>query len=57
MVFSNAALADMAVKQPGSMVEFQQVSGVGAVKAAKYGQAFLEEIARWQGETSSVPEA
>lgn len=57
MVFSNATLADMAVKQPGSMVEFQQVSGVGAVKAAKYGQAFLEEIARWQGETSSVPEA
>ncbi len=47
MVFSNAALADMAAKQPGSLEEFQQVSGVGTVKTAKYGQAFLKEIAQW----------
>jgi len=47
IVFSNAALADMAAKQPRNMAEFLQVTGVGAVKAARYGQAFLEEISDW----------
>ena len=45
IVFSNAALADMAAKAPGTMAEFLQVSGVGAVKAARYGERFLRVIA------------
>lgn len=45
IVFSNAALADMAAKAPGTMAEFLQVSGVGAVKAARYGERFLKVIA------------
>ena len=45
IVFSNAALADMAAKAPGTMAEFLQVSGVGAVKAARYGKRFLRVIA------------
>jgi len=47
IVFSNAALADMAAKQPMNMAEFQLVSGVGEVKAKKYGPDFLEAIAAW----------
>jgi ATP-dependent DNA helicase RecQ len=37
----------MTVKQPQSMAEFLQVTGVGEIKAARYGQAFLEEIHNW----------
>lgn len=50
IIFSNAALADMAAKQPRSITEFLQVTGVGEVKAARYGQAFLEEIHNWMKE-------
>lgn len=48
VVFSNAALADMAAKQPASMEEFLQVSGVGEVKAERYGEIFLHTIAAWK---------
>ena len=47
IVFSNAALSDMAAKEPRSMKEFLEVSGVGQVKAARYGEAFLETINRF----------
>ncbi len=50
IVFSNAALQDMAVKRPHTMEEFLRVSGVGEVKATKYGDAFLEAIARYEAE-------
>ncbi|NLD58788.1 MAG: DNA helicase RecQ [Clostridiales bacterium] len=50
IVFSNATLADMAARQPRSPAEFLRVTGVGEVKAARYGQVFLEEIRRWMGE-------
>lgn len=48
IVFSNAALSDMAVKRPRTMEEFLTVSGVGQVKAARYGEDFLREIAAYQ---------
>ena len=48
VVFSNASLADMAARQPASMEEFLEVSGVGEVKAQRYGQEFLEAIADWK---------
>ncbi len=41
IVFSNATLSDMAIKRPQTMEEFRLVSGVGEVKAKKYGPAFL----------------
>ena len=47
-VFSNATLADMAVKRPHNHAEFLQVSGVGEVKAARYGDAFLNAIREWE---------
>ena len=34
----------MAAKLPTTMEELLEVSGVGAVKAARYGEAFLDVI-------------
>nr|WP_325179433.1 DNA helicase RecQ [uncultured Oscillibacter sp.] len=48
VVFSNAALADMAALRPLDMEEFLQVSGVGRVKAERYGEAFLKAIRDWR---------
>lgn len=48
VVFSNASLQDMAARQPQTPDEFLSVSGVGSVKAKRYGKAFLEEIALWR---------
>lgn len=52
IVFSNATLADMAAKAPKTMAEFLEVAGVGEVKAARYGDAFLQEIERYSSENS-----
>ena len=48
IVFSNATLSDMAAKKPRTMEEFLEISGVGRVKAARYGNAFLHEIDAYQ---------
>lgn len=48
IVFSNAVLVDMAAKKPKNMAEFLRVFGVGSIKAARYGEAFLREIAAYQ---------
>ncbi|NCB50260.1 MAG: hypothetical protein EOM54_00060 [Clostridia bacterium] len=50
IVFSNASLADMATKAPHTMTEFLEVSGVGEVKASRYGQAFLRAISEFERE-------
>ena len=44
VIFSNAMLEDMAKKQPKTMDEFLTVSGIGRVKAQRYGTAFLKEL-------------
>ena len=54
VVFSNATLADMAKKQPQNMSQFKRVSGVGELKAAWYGKAFLEEIQRYINDSCNV---
>lgn len=46
IVFSDATLRDMCVKLPRTPEEFLEVSGVGQAKLARYGDAFLSEIAR-----------
>ena len=50
IVFSNATLSDMAAKAPRTIPELLTVSGVGTVKAGRYGKAFLEAIAEYVGE-------
>ncbi len=50
IIFSNATLAAMAAAAPSTMAQFRQVPGVGEVKADRYGEAFLREIARWRAD-------
>lgn len=45
LIFNNATLEDMCRKRPRSTEELLEVSGVGAKKAERYGEAFLEAIA------------
>ena len=49
VVFSNMTLEDMAAKRPKTMTQLLSVSGVGEVKAKRYGKAFLEELAKFDG--------
>ncbi|MGI6220290.1 MAG: DNA helicase RecQ [Coriobacteriales bacterium] len=44
IVFSNATLADMCRKMPTTLGEFLEVSGVGAMKAERYGERFVAEV-------------
>lgn len=44
IVFSNAALEEMAAKMPVSKAEFLQINGVGEAKLARYGALFIDEI-------------
>ena len=47
VVFSNATLQDMARKKPRTMSQFKRISGVGVLKSAWYGKAFLAEIEKF----------
>ena len=44
VVFTDATLADMVQKRPGSLEEMSLVSGVGDHKLERYGQDFLQAI-------------
>ena len=48
VVFSNAALKDMAAKAPVTQTQFLEVSGVGNYKAERYGDEFIAEIRRYK---------
>lgn len=48
IVFTNAALLDMAAKRPRCVADFLEVSGVGEVKAERYGRQFLDAIKEWE---------
>ena len=48
MVFSDATLKDMSVKQPISEQMMLKVVGVGEYKLQKYGQAFLKAIREYR---------
>ena len=45
VIFSDAALIDMARKRPSNADQMLGVSGVGAVKFERYGKAFLKRVA------------
>ncbi|MBS7660991.1 DNA helicase RecQ [Pseudomonas lalucatii] len=44
VIFPDATLLEMLRSQPGSLVEMARVSGVGARKLERYGEAFLEVL-------------
>jgi ATP-dependent DNA helicase RecQ len=50
VIFSNVTLMEMAEKKPQSMEGMRRISGVGEVKAARYGEAFLTAIDAWRQE-------
>ena len=50
VVFSDAALAEMAARRPRTPDELLAVNGVGQTKLARYGEAFLAVIAEEPGE-------
>jgi ATP-dependent DNA helicase RecQ len=50
IVFSNASLREMARRQPVTLEQFAQISGVGDRKLAQYGDVFLAEICAFQEE-------
>lgn len=49
IIFSDAALAEMAAKLPTDKTAFLAIHGVGFAKLEKYGDVFLNEIKRFLG--------
>ena len=47
VIFSEPSLEDMTVHYPVSLEEMQNITGVGAGKAKRYGEPFVELIARY----------
>ena len=48
VVFSDATLAEMAARKPGTYVDLLDVTGVGRAKLERYGDAFLDAIAEYE---------
>ncbi len=57
VIFPDATLLEMLRSQPGSLSEMAEVSGVGARKLERYGQAFLEVLNGSAADDSPVPVA
>ncbi len=54
VVFQDPSLEDMSVHYPVTIEEMQNISGVGVGKAKKFGQPFIELIARYVEEKEIV---
>jgi ATP-dependent DNA helicase RecQ len=54
VIFQDPSLEDMAIQYPIKMDELMQITGVGAGKAQKYGQPFLELIAKYVEENEII---
>ena len=52
VVFTDASLREMSVKKPRTMQEFLGISGVGSMKAQRYGRMFIAAVEEYlaQGE-------
>ena len=48
MVFSDKTLRELAIIRPRTVDELKTVSGIGDVKAGRYGKEFLAEIAAFE---------
>ena len=47
MIFPDAVLRDICARRPHSTAELLAISGIGEVKAARYGQAFLDAVRKF----------
>ncbi len=54
VICHDRTLTELAEKQPRSLAALNDITGLGASKIAKYGQAFLETIASFGGPKSPV---
>ncbi len=54
VIFQDPSLEDMAIQYPIKEDELQQITGVGAGKAHKYGKPFLELIAQYVEENDII---
>jgi ATP-dependent DNA helicase RecQ len=54
VVFQDPSLEDMSVHYPITIEEMQSISGVGVGKAKKFGQPFIELIARYVEEKEII---
>lgn len=57
VIFPDATLLEMLRSQPGSLSEMAEVSGVGARKLERYGQAFLEVLNGGAADEAPAPVA
>ena len=57
VIFSNAALEDMARRKPVTRQEFLEVNGVGEAKLTMYGEEFIDEIIRFEQEKAEESES
>jgi ATP-dependent DNA helicase RecQ len=55
VIFHDRVLRGMCARLPDNVADLLAIPGVGEVKAAAYGEAFLTEIARFRGETDAEP--
>lgn len=53
VVFSDASLRDMCAKKPATKQEFLCISGVGSVKAERYGKDFVRVVSEYLNEKNS----
>lgn len=53
VVFSDATLRDMCAKKPHTKAEFLMVSGVGSMKAERYGKQFISVIEEYKSDTAN----
>ncbi|MDR0364943.1 MAG: DNA helicase RecQ [Bacteroidales bacterium] len=54
VIFQDTSLEDMSIQYPITMDELQQITGVGAGKAKKYGQPFLDLIKNYVEENEII---
>ena len=54
VIFQDPSLEDMAIQYPITIDELQNISGVGAGKAQRYGQEFIEVIQRYVEEKEII---
>ncbi len=54
VIFQDPSLEDMAIQYPISIDELQNISGVGAGKAQRYGQEFIEIIQKYVEEKEII---
>ncbi len=57
VICHDRTLVELAQKRPGTLNDLKTITGLGASKISRYGQAFLETLGRFGGDAASVAAA